>query len=73
MKFTDNNRFFINTDKCPRSAESMEEHAFSDTTGLPEKFAGPATVDDRMDGAGYCPAFLYPIRKVVTTTTSLSV
>jgi hypothetical protein len=58
-----NNRFFINKGKCPKSAEAMEEHAFSETTGLPEKFTTPASVDDRNDGAGYCPAFLYPIKK----------
>jgi hypothetical protein len=41
----------------------MEEHAFSETTGLPEKSAKPASIDDRNDAAGYCPAFLYPIRE----------
>ena len=61
-----NNRYFINSKACARSAEAMEEHAFSEITGLPEKFKGPATIDDRMDGAGYCPAFLYPIKKTTT-------
>jgi len=58
-----NNRFFINGSMCPESSTSMEEHAFSDATGLPEKFTGPATIDDRMDCAGYCSAFIYPIKK----------
>ncbi len=64
-----NNRFYINKETCPNSADAMEEHAFSETTGLPEKFTKPASIDDRNDSAGYCPAFLYPIRKRVATTS----
>lgn len=62
-----NNRYRINKKFCPRSSEAMEEHAFSEITGKPEKFTGPATIDDRNDAAGYCPAFLYPIKKTNTT------
>ena len=68
-----NNRYFINDTTCPKCAESMEEHAFSETTGLPEKFKGPATIDDRMDGAGYCPAYLHPIKKVNITTSAIPI
>jgi len=66
-----NNRYFINESTCPNSASAMEEHAFSETTGLPEKFATPASIDDRMDSAGYCPAFLFPIRKNKITTSKV--
>ncbi len=66
-----NNRYAINVDKCPRGAEAIEEHAFSDTTGLPEKFAGPATIDDWNDAAGYCAAFLHPIKKINTQALEL--
>jgi len=66
-----NNLFEINVEQCPKSAESMEEHAYSEITGLPEKFTGPATIDDRNDAMGYPPAFLFPIKKVVTTVRQL--
>ena len=58
--------FSINVDTCPKTTEAMEEHAYSDTTGLPDKFSGPATTDDRNDSMGYCPAFKYPIKKLTT-------
>ncbi len=66
-----NNQFRINTTTCPKSTEAMEEHAYSETTGLPEKIAGPATTDDRNDSMGYCPAYLYPIKKLTTTTKEI--
>jgi len=65
------NNFEINSERCPRSTEALEEHAYSETTGLPEKLAGPATIDDRNDAMGYCPAFLYPIKKVTTKMMSV--
>ncbi len=58
--------FGVNVNNCPKSVEAMEEHAYSDTTGLPDKFAGPATTDDRNDAMGYCPAFKFPIKKTTT-------
>jgi len=61
------NKFEINTHTCPKSTEAFEEHAYSETTGLPEKFAGSATVDDRNDSSGYPIAYLFPIRKLTTT------
>jgi len=61
-----NKNFEINIDQCPKSTEALEEHAYSETTGLPEKITGPATIDDRNDAMGYCPAFLHPIKKVTT-------
>lgn len=56
-----NNLLKINTNKCPKSTEAIEEHAFNEASGLPDKFAGPATIDDRNDAMGYCPAYLFPI------------
>lgn len=64
-------RFKINVDMCPQSAAAMEEHAFSEITGLPEKFAGAATIDDRNDAMGYPVAYRHPIKKQQTTTTEL--
>ena len=68
-----NDLFSINTDKCPKTAESMEEHAYSEVTGLPDKVNGPATIDDRNDSMGYCPAYLYPIKKRNTTAKELRI
>ncbi len=66
-----NNLFSVNTIACPKSTEALEEHAYSEVTGLPDKIAGPATVDDRNDATGYCPAYLHPIKKLTTTTTEI--
>jgi len=62
-----NKLFTINVAKCPKTTEAMEEHAYSDITGLPEKIAGPGTVDDRNDSMGYPSAFYHPIKKRNTT------
>ncbi len=62
-----NDLFKINTLICQKTTEAMEEHAYSDITGLPEKIAGPATIDDHNDSMGYCPAFKFPIKKTTTT------
>lgn len=67
-----NNRLFINKTACPKSADAFEEHAFSEITGLPEKFAQPASIDDRNDAAGYCPAYLFPIKKRTVLTSKLT-
>ena len=66
-----NDLFKINTKTCPKTTESLQEHAYSEITGLPEKFAGAATIDDRNDSAGYPPAFLFPIKKTTTTRRDL--
>jgi len=64
-----NGLFEINPDTCPKSVESLQEHAYSERTNLPEKFSGPATIDDRNDAAGYPSAFMFPIKKIITTRT----
>lgn len=73
QKLLYNGEFKINTNECPRITEAMEEHAFSQITGLPEKVAGPATIDDWNDAMGYCPAFLYPIKKIHTITGEMPI
>ncbi len=54
---TVNNKFykdeyFVNTDKCPDSAQGFEQQAY-DKNGVPEKFDGANTVDDSNDAIGY--------------------
>lgn len=66
-----NERIFINTKQCPEITEAFEQQVYDEKTGLPEKQHGPATVDDWIDGATYCPAFLFPIKKVNTTRREL--
>lgn len=64
-------RFGINTEKCPVTTEAMQTHSYSETTGLPEKFSGPGTIDDRNDAMGYPPAFLHPIKRIQAYSTDL--
>ena len=47
-----NNDFAINTHKCPRSTEALEQQVY-DKNGTPEKFGGAATIDDFNDAQGY--------------------
>lgn len=46
------NKYFINTNKCPKGTEALEQQIF-DTNGNPEKFSGAGTIDDYNDSAGY--------------------
>ena len=46
------NEFLINTNKCPRSTEALEQQVY-DKNGQPEKFGGAATIDDFNDAQGY--------------------
>ncbi len=68
-----NKRFYVNDKECPKTVEALEEHAYNDKTGLPDKFAGPATIDDRNDGMGYACAYLYPIKKIITKAGALPI
>lgn len=54
------NRLFINTKRCPKLTNAMEQHAWSEK-GEPEKFNGAGTVDDYTDAATYPCAYLFPI------------
>jgi PBSX family phage terminase large subunit len=57
-----NKRLFINTKTCPETAAALEQQIYN-RKGIPEKFPGPATIDDRTDAFGYFIAYEYPIRK----------
>jgi len=46
------NELLVNTNKCPKSTEALEQQAY-DKNGDPEKFAGADTVDDSNDALGY--------------------
>jgi len=46
------NRFYIDTDKCPRTTEALEQQAY-DERGEPEKYAGSATIDDFTGASSY--------------------
>lgn len=52
----------VNVEKCPKLAEALEEQAYSESTGLPEKFPG-ASIDDVTDSFGYIVHFLFPINR----------
>lgn len=52
----------VNQDKTPKLVEALEEQAFSEGTGLPEKFPG-ASIDDITDAFGYMIHFLYPVKR----------
>lgn len=54
------NRFFIDINKCPQTAESLEQQAY-DPNGVPEKYAGAYTVDDKNDCVGYFIHYKFPL------------
>jgi len=54
----------IDTNKCPRLTEAMEQLAYDDVTGNPEKVSGPATIDDFTDALRYLVWALMPVSKV---------
>ncbi len=66
-----NNRMFVNTNQCPETTDAFEQQVWDEKTGLPEKQHGPATVDDHIDAATYCPAYLYPIKRRNQTRSEL--
>lgn len=61
-----NNEFKINTKKCPRSTEALEQQVY-DKNGQPEKAGGAATIDDFNDAEGY-----FIVRKFGLNKTSVS-
>lgn len=48
-----NNKFLININRCPDSADALEQQVYDEKTGQPQKFNGANTIDDRNDGIGY--------------------
>ena len=55
------NMIKVNTHKCPRFTEALEQHSYDEKTGEPCKYSGGATVDDFTDGGTYYLAYEYPI------------
>ncbi len=60
----------VNADKCKNFSDSLAQQVYDDN-GLPEKGAGK--FDDMTDAGSYPIAFLYPIKKITTTTSNLSI
>ena len=54
-------RYQINTAKCPKGTEALEQQAYKNNE--PEKFNGGGTIDDYNDSAGYFVARRYPIQR----------
>lgn len=48
-----NNKFYVNCNRCPSSAEALEQQTYDEKTGQPQKFIGANTIDDRNDSIGY--------------------
>lgn len=53
----------INTKKCPKTTKAIEQHAYDEKTGKPEKFTKPGSIDDWNDSHGYPVSYRYPVRK----------
>lgn len=56
------NRYFINTNKCPKGTEALEQQVY-DKNNEPEKFSGAGTIDDYNDSAGYFVVRKFPLIK----------
>ena len=61
-------RLKVNVLRCPYFTEALEQQIY-DNNGQPEKGEGKG--DDITDGGSYPIAYLYPIKKIVTTVTPL--
>ncbi len=55
---------FIDVVKCPELTKALEQLAYDDVTGKPEKFMGPSTIDDFTDALRYLIWALKPVTKV---------
>jgi len=55
---------FIDTVKCPKLTQALEQHAFDPKTGKPDKQMGPGTVDDWTDAFRYLIWVVFPVTKV---------
>lgn len=59
----------VNDETAPESAAALEEHAYQQRLGVPEKHHKPASIDDRNDATGYPVAYMYPIKDNVSLTS----
>lgn len=55
---------YIDVDKCPKLTAALEQHAYDAKTGKPDKFMGPATIDDFTDALRYLIWVTHPITKI---------
>jgi len=62
-------RYLINTNKCPKGTEALEQQAY-DKYGDPEKFSGGGTIDDYNDSFGYFVVRRFPLIKNNVGTSS---
>lgn len=62
------NRLYIDIDKCPRTAEALEQQSYDDK-GEPEKYAGSATIDDFTDSLGYFIYYKFPLKRNTVSQT----
>ena len=61
-------RLFVNDTACPNFADSLEQQVY-DSNGLPAK--GDGKFDDMTDSGSYPIAYLYPIKKNLTSTANI--
>lgn len=59
-----NDELYIDTEKCPKLMSALEQHAYDEITGDPEKFSGPGTIDDYTDALRYLLWVLKPVAKL---------
>jgi len=61
----------INTNRCKEFCAALEEHAWDQKTGMPQKYGEPASVDDYTDAGTYFIAYEYPVKKLEVISTKL--
>ena len=61
-------RYFINTNKCPKGTEALEQQVYKN--GEPEKFNQAGSIDDYNDSFGYFVVRRYGINRGTATITS---
>jgi len=59
---------FVNNKQCPNFSDALTKQVYDDN-GLPEKGAG--SYDDMTDAGSYPIAFLFPIKKLTTTSMEI--
>lgn len=62
-------RYLINTNKCPKGTEALEQQVF-DKNGDPEKFTGAGTIDDYNDSFSYYIVRRFPLTKNTVSSSS---
>lgn len=65
-------RLFVNTFRCPRLTEALEQQAYDPKTEAPEKFAEHPSIDDYGDSLGYVCAKIMPVHRPTSSATHAS-